>query len=187
MTKTLRIAAALATALVATPVLAADPAAAPAAPASAPAPNPAILLLPLQPVVPADHRTCAAKTASGLGYSELNPGNGAKPGAKDFVLVNYIGYLASNGQTFDQNVRAPLELGGVIAGFAEGVQMMPRGSVYRFCIPAAQGYGAKEMGAIPANSDLVFQIELMDFKSPAEVEAIRTRQMDEAAKAAKKN
>ena len=73
------------------------------APASAPvrATND-IIALPLNPVVPAGQRVCAAKTASGLGYTMLRPAAGTKPGAADFVLVNYIGYLAASGTVFDQ-------------------------------------------------------------------------------------
>lgn len=148
-----------------------------AAPAVAaePAPQAAsqILPVPLMPVVGPQFRTCAAKTASGLGTSVLKAGEGPKPGRNDFVLVSYIGYLAANGQVFDQNVTAPLNLDNVIPGFSEGLQAMPRGSVQRLCIPAALGYGAQASAAIPANSDLVFQIELVDSKTVAEVEKMR--------------
>lgn len=154
-------------------VLPAVPAsAAPAAPA-VPAADPAILALPLQPVVPAAQRACAAKTASGLGYATLRAATGPKVGATDFVLVNYIGYLAANGQVFDQGMQTPMQVNSVIPGFAEGLQLLPRGGVYRFCIPAAQGYGANASGPIPANADLIFQVELVDSKTAAEVEEIR--------------
>lgn len=151
-----------------------------AGPAVAAAPAPAakaapsqILPVPLMPSVGPQFRSCAAKTPSGLGYSVLKAGEGPKPGKSDFVLVNYIGYLAANGQVFDQNVTAPLSLDNVIPGFSEGVQAMQRGAIYRLCIPAALGYGAQASQAIPANSDLVFQIELVDSKTVAEVEKMR--------------
>jgi FKBP-type peptidyl-prolyl cis-trans isomerase FkpA len=51
--------------------------------------------------------------------------------------------------------------------------MLAKGGIARFCIPAAMGYGAQDAGAIPPNSDLVFQVEMVDFKSAAEVEAMR--------------
>ena len=66
-----------------------------------------------------------------------------------------------------------MPVAGVIPGFSEGLKMMPLGATYRFCIPAALGYGAKPAGQIPANSDLVFQVELLDAKTEAEVEAMR--------------
>jgi FKBP-type peptidyl-prolyl cis-trans isomerase FkpA len=51
---------------------------------------------------------------------------------------------------------------------------MTKGSIWRFCVPAALGYGAKGAGdAIPANADLVFQAELVDFKTAAEIEKMR--------------
>jgi FKBP-type peptidyl-prolyl cis-trans isomerase FkpA len=136
-----------------------------------------IIKLPLQPQVSADLRACSARTASGLGYAVLRDGTGPKPAKTDFVLIGYIGYLATTGAVFDQNPGTPLSLDSVIPGFAEGLQLMPRGSVYRLCVPAALGYGATGAGeAIPANSDLVFQIELIDSKTAAEVEAMRKAQ-----------
>lgn len=150
-----------------------------AAPAAVAAPG--IIKLPLQPMVSGGLRACSAKTASGLGYTALRDGTGPKPGKTDFVLISYIGYLASTGQVFDQNQQTPLSLDNVIPGFTEGLQLMPRGSVWRLCVPAALGYGAAGAGeAIPANSDLVFQIELVDSKSAAEVEALRKTQQGAA-------
>lgn len=145
------------------------------APATTPAPGSAnaIIPLPLQPTVPAEQRSCAAKTASGLGYTMLRAATGPRPGPTDYVLVNYIGYLAANGQVFDQGQQSPLQVSGVISGFAEGLQMIGKGGIYRLCIPAAQGYGARATGPIPANSDLAFQIEVVDSKTVAEVEALR--------------
>ncbi|BEV01514.1 FKBP-type peptidyl-prolyl cis-trans isomerase [Novosphingobium olei] len=170
MNSTLARTAAFATLVVL--ALPAQSATAATAPAAAAAPT-GILPVPLMPTVGAAFRSCSAKTASGLGYQVLKAGNGPKPAKDDFVLVNYIGYLAATGAVFDQNAGAPLRLDGVIPGFAEGVQTMARGSTYRFCIPAALGYGANASGPIPANADLVFQIELIDSRTPAEVEAMR--------------
>jgi FKBP-type peptidyl-prolyl cis-trans isomerase FkpA len=135
-----------------------------------------ILPVPLNPVVPEGQRQCTAKTASGLGYTVLRPTSAAKPSASDVVLVNYIGYLASNGEVFDQGTRSALPVGGVIPGFSEGLQLAPKGSVVRLCIPAALGYGAKGAGPIPANAPLVFQVEVIDFKSQTEVDAMQAGQ-----------
>lgn len=147
-------------------------------PAAKAAPAPAkptndIIPLPLTPMLPAGQRLCGGKTASGLGYTMLRPGAGAMPGAGDYVLVNYIGYLAATGAVFDQGQQAAFEANAVIPGFSQGLQMLAKGGIARFCIPAAMGYGAQEAGSIPPNSDLVFQVELVDFKSAAEVEAMR--------------
>lgn len=133
-----------------------------------------IIPLPLNPILPPGQRLCAAKTASGLGYTVLRPAaTGPKPAEADFVLVNYIGYLAATGAVFDQGTQAAFPVGGVIPGFSEGLQTLAKTGITRFCIPAAMGYGAEASGPIPANSDLVFQVELVDFKTAAEIETMR--------------
>jgi FKBP-type peptidyl-prolyl cis-trans isomerase FkpA len=147
----------------------------PAAPAK-PAADPNIIPLPLMPEIPAAQRSCAMRTPSGLGYTILRAGTGAKPAATDTVLVNYIGYLAATGAVFDQNMQTVMPVGDVIAGFGEGLQLAQRTGVVRLCIPAAMGYGDRASGPIPANSDLVFQIELVDFKTAAEIDALRRAQ-----------
>ena len=128
----------------------------------------AIIPLPLNPVVPAGQRLCAARTPTGLGYTMLRSATGAKPTASDMVLVNYVGYLAATGAVFDQGMRSALPVDGVIPGFSQGLQMMARTGVARFCIPAALGYGAQASGPIPANADLVFQVELVDYRPAAD-------------------
>lgn len=147
-----------------------------ATPAKPPVPSVEAIPLPLNPIVGASQRLCNAKSASGLGTLNLKPAHGAKPAKADYVLVNYIGYLAATGAVFDQNMQAAFPVEGVIPGFSEGLQMMAKGSTWRFCVPAALGYGAEASGPIPANSDLVFQVELVDFKTSAEVEAMRAAQ-----------
>ena len=78
-------------------------------------------------------------TASGLQYQVLTEGKGAKPGATDGVKVNYKGTLL-DGKEFDSSYKrgepAVLPLQGVIPGWAEGLQLMPVGSKYKFWIPA---------------------------------------------------
>ena len=118
--------------------------------------------LPLKQIIPAGRRLCAAKPTSGLGILQLRPGTAARPAASDAVKVNYIGYLAATGEVFDQGMGVEFPVGGVIRGFGQGLQTMGKGGVSRLCIPAALGYGAKPTGPIPANADLVFQVELVD-------------------------
>ena len=132
-------------------------------------PDNAIIPLPLTPVVPAAQRLCTARTPSGLGYTVLRAGTGARPSADATVLVNYIGYLAATGAVFDQNVQTPMPVGEVIPGFSQGLQLLAKGGIMRLCIPASLGYGGQASGPIPANSDLIFQVELLDFKTAAEM------------------
>jgi FKBP-type peptidyl-prolyl cis-trans isomerase FkpA len=127
-------------------------------------------------IIPEHQRLCTLKTATGLGYKILRAANGTSPTRNDFVVVHYIGYFARTGRIFDQNEQAIFPVDGVIPGFSEGLTMMQKGSIYRFCIPARLGYGGKEAGPVPPNSNLIFQVELLDFKTKAEVEAIRKAQ-----------
>lgn len=169
--------AVLAASALAAPVAAAPVkrAAVPAARSAAAALSTAILPVPLMPVVPAGQRQCSAKTASGLGTLTLKPSaDAAHPAKGDYVLVNYIGYLAADGRVFDQNTAAAFPVEGVIPGFSEGLQLMAKGSTWRFCVPATLGYGAQGAGeTIPADADLVFQVELVDYKTAADVEKMR--------------
>jgi FKBP-type peptidyl-prolyl cis-trans isomerase FkpA len=162
-------------------VLAAGAPALAATPPKPPVASTETLALPLNPVIGAGLRLCTAKTASGLGTMVLMAAEGPKPAKTDIVLVNYIGYLTSTGAVFDQGIQAAFPVDGVIPGFSEGLQLMTKGSTMRLCIPAALGYAEKVSGPIPANSDLVFQVTLADFKTPAEVEAMRAAQGAEGA------
>ena len=104
-------------------------------------------------------------TPSGLQYTVLRPGNGARPTPTSKVRVNYEGKLL-DGTVFDSSYQRgqPAEFGlnQVIAGWTEGVGLMPVGGKYRFWSPANLAYGEKGMGGdIPANSALTFDVELL--------------------------
>jgi FKBP-type peptidyl-prolyl cis-trans isomerase FkpA len=117
------------------------------------------------------------ETASGLQYKVLKPGSGAaKPTDEDVVLVNYEGKLTS-GTTFDASQQpTPMAVKGVVPGFSEALKLMPKGAKYRFWIPPTLGYGDKAAGPIPANSVLVFDLELLDWKSEAEIRQMQMMQ-----------
>ena len=122
-------------------------------------------------------------TDSGLLYQIVKAGSGARPTDADVALIGYKGRLA-DGTEFDANPQAPMPVQGVIPGFSEGLKLMQRGGTYRLCIPSALGYGAKGAGdRIPANATLVFEVELFDFRSVAEVQAMQQMQQSQGGAA----
>ena len=106
-------------------------------------------------------------TASGLQYKVLTMGDGAKPAATDTVKVHYRGTLL-DGTEFDssyaRNEPISFALNRVIAGWTEGVQLMPIGSKFEFYIAPELGYGEGGGGPIPPNSTLIFEVELLDIE-----------------------
>jgi len=110
-------------------------------------------------------------TNSGLLYRVEREGEGASPDGNDIVEVHYEGRLI-DGTVFDssyargETIEFPLNR--VIPGWTEGLQLMQEGAKYQFAIPAELAYGSRRMGDdIPANSTLVFDVELFNV-TPAE-------------------
>jgi FKBP-type peptidyl-prolyl cis-trans isomerase FkpA len=107
----------------------------------------------------------AVKTASGLVYRSLAEGKGEKPSATSTVKVNYRGTFV-DGKEFDASARhggpATFPLNRVIPCWTEGVAMMKTGGKARLVCPPSIAYGARGApGAIPPNSTLVFEVELL--------------------------
>jgi len=109
-------------------------------------------------------------TASGLQVEMLREGNGEKPSKGDLVSVHYLGTLKANGEKFDSSydrgmpIEFPIGMGRVIPGWEEGIAMLSKGAKAKLTIPANLAYGSMERPGIPANSDLVFEVELVDIK-----------------------
>ncbi len=116
------------------------------------------------------------KFPDGLQYIDLKTGTGATVPAGASVSVHYTGWLASNGQKFDsskdrneplcvilaQSAQQPQgDCTPVIPGWDEGGPGMRVGGRRKLIIPPALGYGEQAQGPIPANSRLVFTIELL--------------------------
>jgi FKBP-type peptidyl-prolyl cis-trans isomerase FkpA len=105
-------------------------------------------------------------TPSGLQYEVVSEGTGSKPQPSDTVSVHYEGALL-NGEVFDSSYArdepAEFALDEVIPGWTEGIQLMSVGGSYRFFIPSDLAYGEQGFGSvIPANSTLVFRVELLE-------------------------
>lgn len=103
--------------------------------------------------------------ASGLQYQVLTQGSGAKPSATDNVTVHYRG-TTIDGKEFDSSYSrgapATFPLNRVIAGWTEGLQLMPEGSKYRLFIPSNLAYGEQGAGPdIGPNATLIFDVELI--------------------------
>ena len=106
----------------------------------------------------------AINTASGLRYVILEAGSGPNASVGSSAKVRYIGMLL-DGTTFDSGEYTfNLGQGQVIRGWDEGIGYFNKGAKGTLYIPSALGYGPNGSGeAIPPNSILIFDIELLDF------------------------
>jgi FKBP-type peptidyl-prolyl cis-trans isomerase len=109
------------------------------------------------------------KTNSGLVYETLKEGTGPEVKPGESVSVNYTGTL-TDGTKFDASIdhggasQFDIGRGRVIKGWDEGIPGMKVGEKRRLVIPAELGYGSKANGSIPANSPLVFEVEVIAVK-----------------------
>lgn len=105
------------------------------------------------------------ETPTGLQYRALKEGDGEKPNADEKVKVHYVGRLI-DGTKFDSSIDRgePAEFGlnQVIKGWTEGLQLMKVGSKYEFFIHPKIAYGSRPRPQIPANSLLIFEVELLE-------------------------
>jgi FKBP-type peptidyl-prolyl cis-trans isomerase FkpA len=107
------------------------------------------------------------ETPSGLKYKAVITGTGKKPKANSRVSVHYRGLLLNGvvfDTSFDEDEPVTLSLSKVIKGWKEGLQLMPVGSVFVFLVPPELAYGERGTPVIPANSTLIFEIELFGIK-----------------------
>jgi FKBP-type peptidyl-prolyl cis-trans isomerase FkpA len=107
---------------------------------------------------------------SQLKIEDIKIGTGKKVKSGDFISIHYLGTL-ENGKKFDssydrgQPFEVQIGVGYVIQGWDQGVPGMKIGGKRKLTIPSDLGYGSREIpGVIPANSTLIFEVELIDIK-----------------------
>lgn len=108
---------------------------------------------------------------SGLQYKVLREGEGASPGPQDMVVVHYEGRTI-DGDVFDSSYNrgkpARFPLNKVISGWTEGLMDMKAGGERMLYLPADLAYGARSPSpSIPANSALIFKVELLEVQTSA--------------------
>ena len=109
----------------------------------------------------------AQATPEGIYYVIDSVGTGGNPTSSSAVTVFYKGYLLDE-TVFDSRLRpntaVEFGLSNVIKGWQIGLQKFKAGSKGKLLIPSAYGYGSTASSAIPANSPLIFEIELVSFR-----------------------
>lgn len=108
----------------------------------------------------------AIRDPSGLYYIMDVDGTGVSPKLTSTLEVKYTGYLL-DGTVFDQTATGKTftsPLSGLIKGWQIGIPLMKKGGKITLVVPSALAYGSQAIGPIPANSVLVFEIELIDVK-----------------------
>ena len=126
-----------------------------------------------------------AAMPKGLDVETVTQGTGESPELGDVVFVKYVGKL-TDGTEFDRSQPLPippglfpegnpllLEEGAIIDGFIEGLTQMKKGGEYILTIPSEQAYGSEPPpgSPIPADADLVFEVEVVDFMAREDFEA----------------
>ncbi len=117
----------------------------------------------------------ADRQANGLIVWDLRPGSGAKVENKDSVAINWASYHMGDGHLLDKNAGVAgredlaayfftLPNDKVIQGWNLGVLGAQKGTIRRIFVPSRLAFGAQAAGPIPANSDLLFEIEVADLK-----------------------
>ena len=120
-----------------------------------------------------DNQMDLKSTDSGIYYNIKDPGDTRqKPGKESLITAHYVGRLLLGGDVFDssrdRNEPLQFKLDEVIEGWQESIPLLGKGGEGTFIIPSRLAYGDKRTGAIPPNSVLIFDIELIDFENRPE-------------------
>jgi len=116
-------------------------------------------------------------TAQNVGIKTLKAGNGDPVKKKQLVQVHYTGWLTDSTKFDSSRDRGePLEfvlgVGQVIMGWDIGIEGMKPGEIRSLKIPASLAYGNEAVGPIPANSDLLFEVELIGAQKSLEPDTL---------------
>ena len=106
----------------------------------------------------------ATKDPSGVYYQVVAPGTGAYPTVNSLITVNYTGKLL-NGTVFDSGSINSTALNSLVKGWQYGLPHINTGGRILLLIPSALGYGNTTTGSIPANSVLIFTVDLTGFSN----------------------
>lgn len=113
-----------------------------------------------------ENNRTATRHETGIYYEIITPGGSEKPAPSNEVRVKYKGTLL-NGNVFDEttgNETRNFILRTLIPAWQIGIPLLGRGGKGIFYCPSAYAYGAQRLPDIPANSVLIFEIELVDFQ-----------------------
>ena len=108
-------------------------------------------------------------TEEKLTIEDIEEGSGTEVKSGDTIVIHYKGTLP-DGTQFDSSYdrdepfETQIGFGQVIKGWDEGVIGMKVGGKRKLIIPPSLGYGAQAVGSIPANSTLIFELELLEIK-----------------------
>lgn len=106
----------------------------------------------------------AVEDSRGFFYTIQRPGNSVRPSVCSNVTVSYTGRLTTGNQ-FDASNGVSFNLSNLILGWQEGIPLIGEGGSIILYLPPSLAYGSQASGNIPANSILIFQIELIDVQS----------------------
>lgn len=101
----------------------------------------------------------AIEDARGFFYTVDATGSGTKPTACSNVSVDYVGKL-TNGSIFDSGNNVSFNLSNLVTGWQEGIPLIGMGGSITLYLPPSLAYGTAANGSIPANSNLIFKINL---------------------------
>jgi len=123
---------------------------------------PAAEITALETYLASKNITNAIKDPRGFYYSISTPGTGPTAELCSSISINYAGKL-TNEVIFDQTSGTPrtFTLGELIAGWIKGIPLIKEGGRILLYLPPTMGYGSQPVGIIPANSILIFDIDLI--------------------------